>query len=153
MGFGPHQVSSEPPITRSQERKCHNLGMGPELTHVLALPVAPPPPPPPLGRGSNTAIWLIVRDVGRRVERDVRALGPTVSAFIAERTCHLTTLLTDDVPPRHLLRPIHSTGRRRRATLQTAHLFSPLSKQCARATRCTVLIPYTRSFPLRTKTT
>jgi hypothetical protein len=35
-----------------------------------------------------------------------------------------------------------------RATLQTAHLSSPLSKQYARAVRCTVLIvPYTRSFP------
>jgi hypothetical protein len=35
-----------------------------------------------------------------------------------------------------------------RATLQTAHLSNPLWKQCARGTRCTVLIPYTRSFPL-----
>jgi hypothetical protein len=34
-----------------------------------------------------------------------------------------------------------------RATLQTAHLSSPLPKQCARAARCTVFIPCTRSFP------
>jgi hypothetical protein len=35
-----------------------------------------------------------------------------------------------------------------RVTLQMAHLSSPLSKQYARAVRCTVLIiPYTRSFP------
>jgi hypothetical protein len=35
-----------------------------------------------------------------------------------------------------------------RATLQTVHMSSPLSKQCARAARCTVLIiPCTRSFP------
>jgi hypothetical protein len=35
-----------------------------------------------------------------------------------------------------------------RATLQTARLSSPLSKQCARAAWCTVLIiPYMRSFP------
>jgi hypothetical protein len=33
-----------------------------------------------------------------------------------------------------------------RATLQTAHLSSPLPKQCARAAWCTVLIPYARSF-------
>jgi hypothetical protein len=34
-----------------------------------------------------------------------------------------------------------------RLTLQTAHLSSPLSKQCARAAQRTVLIiPYTRSF-------
>jgi hypothetical protein len=35
-----------------------------------------------------------------------------------------------------------------RATLQMAHLSSPMPKQCARAARCTILIPYTRSFPL-----
>jgi hypothetical protein len=40
-----------------------------------------------------------------------------------------------------------------RATLQMAHMSSPLSKQCARAARCTVLIPYTRSFPLRAEAT
>jgi hypothetical protein len=34
-----------------------------------------------------------------------------------------------------------------RVTLQTAHMSSPLSKQCARVARCTMLIiPYTRSF-------
>jgi hypothetical protein len=44
MGFGPHQVGSGPPITRSQERKCRNLGMGPVLTHVQALSGAPPLP-------------------------------------------------------------------------------------------------------------
>jgi hypothetical protein len=38
-----------------------------------------------------------------------------------------------------------------RATLQTAHLSSPLLKQCARAARCSVLIPYTRSFPCATR--
>jgi hypothetical protein len=110
MGFGPHQVSSGPPITRSRERKCHNLGMGPGLTRVLALSEAPPPPH---GRGSNAAIWLIIHDVGRRAEHDVRALGYAASAFIVERTRRLSTLLTDDVPPQHLLRPIHSASKRR----------------------------------------
>jgi hypothetical protein len=39
-----------------------------------------------------------------------------------------------------------------RATLQTAHLSSLLSKQCAHAIRCTVLIiPYMRSFPCTTR--
>jgi hypothetical protein len=67
----------------------------------------------PLGRGSNAATWLIVRDIGQRVEHDVRALGRTASAFIAERTRRLSTLLTGEVPPRHLLCPVHSAGRRR----------------------------------------
>jgi hypothetical protein len=43
----------------------------------------------------------------------VRALGRAASAFIVERTRRLSTLLTDYVPLRHLLRPVHSTGRRR----------------------------------------
>jgi hypothetical protein len=85
--------------------------MGPGLTCVLALSVAPPHPP--LGQGSNAATWLIVRDVGQQVERDVRALSRAASAFIAERTRRLSTLLIDDVAPRHLLRPVHSAGRRR----------------------------------------
>ena len=67
----------------------------------------------PLGRGSNTATWLIVCDVGQWAEHDVRALGRAASTFIAERTRRLSTLLTGDVPPRHLLRPVHSAGRRR----------------------------------------
>jgi hypothetical protein len=67
----------------------------------------------PLGRGSNAATWLIVRDVGQRAEHDVRALGYAASAFIAKRTCRMSTLLTGDVSPRHLLRPVHSAGRRR----------------------------------------
>jgi hypothetical protein len=50
----------------------------------------------------------------------------------------MSTLLTDDVPPRCAPK----------ATLQTAHLSSSLPKQCARAVRCTVLIPWARSFPL-----
>jgi hypothetical protein len=44
IGFGPHQVSSEPPTTRSRERKCRDLGMGPVLTRVQALSGAPPLP-------------------------------------------------------------------------------------------------------------
>jgi hypothetical protein len=67
----------------------------------------------PLGRGSNADTWLIVRDVGQWAEDDVRALGRVASAFIVERICRLSTLLTSDVSPRHLLRPVHSAGRRR----------------------------------------
>jgi hypothetical protein len=67
----------------------------------------------PLGRRSNAASWLIVRDVGQRAERDIRALSRAASAFIAEGTRRLSTLLTGDVPPRHLLRPVHSAGRHR----------------------------------------
>ena len=47
IGFGPHQVGSGPPITRSRERKCRNLGIGPVLTRVQALSGAPPLPARP----------------------------------------------------------------------------------------------------------
>jgi hypothetical protein len=61
------------------------------------------------------------------------------------------TLLTDDVPHDiYYVLSIPLAGDIR-ATLQTAHLSSPLPKQCARAARCAVLIPYTRSFPLHTE--
>jgi hypothetical protein len=143
-------VSSEPPITRSREGKCDNLGTGPELMRVLALSVAPPPP---LGQGSNAAIWLIVCDVGQQAERDVRALSRAASAFIAERTRRLSTLLWMMCPHDiYCVLSIPLAGGAR-ATLQTAQLSSPLSKQCACVARCTVLIPYTRSFPLRNEAT
>jgi hypothetical protein len=67
----------------------------------------------PLGRRSNAASWLIVCNIGQRAERDIRALSRATSAFIMEGTRRLSTLLTGDVPPRHLLRPVHSAGRRR----------------------------------------
>jgi hypothetical protein len=46
---------------------------------------------------------MLPRDVSQRAEPDVRSLGRTVSAFIAERTRRLSTLLIGDVPPQHLL--------------------------------------------------
>jgi hypothetical protein len=66
-----------------------------------------------VGQRSNATSWLIVRDVGQRAERDIRALSCAASAFIAEGTRRLSALLAGDVPPRHLLRPVHSAGRRR----------------------------------------
>jgi hypothetical protein len=70
-------------------------------------------PRSPLGRGPNAATWLIARDVGQRTEHDVRALDRVASAFITERMHRLSTLLSGDVPLRHLMCPVHSAGRRR----------------------------------------
>jgi hypothetical protein len=67
----------------------------------------------PLRRRPDAAVWLAARDVRQRAEPDVRPLGRAVSAFIAERTRRLSTLLTGDVPPQHFLHPVHSAGRRR----------------------------------------
>jgi hypothetical protein len=66
----------------------------------------------PLRRSPDAAAWHLARDISYRAEPDVRPLGRAVSAFIAERTRRLSTLLTGDVPPQHLMRPVHSTGRR-----------------------------------------
>jgi hypothetical protein len=102
----------------------------------------------PLGQWSNTATWLIVRDVGQRAVHDVRALGRAISAFIAEGTRRLSALLTGNVPPRHLMRHVHSAGRRRQGRPADGAPVQSLVKLCARAVRRTVLtIPCTRSFP------
>jgi hypothetical protein len=70
-------------------------------------------------------MWPTVRDVSQRVEPDVRPLG---HAFIAEEArrlsswqvmCRLnikyalSTPLTSDVPPQHLMCPVHSADERR----------------------------------------
>jgi hypothetical protein len=65
-----------------------------------------------LGRGPNTATWLIARDVGQRAEHDVRTLGRAASTFIAEGMHRLPTLLIGDVPLRHLMCHVHSADRR-----------------------------------------
>jgi hypothetical protein len=64
---------------------------------------------PPKQRPAAVA-WLVACDISQRAEPDV---SHAVSAFIAERTRRLPTLLTGDVPPQHLMRPVHSAGRRR----------------------------------------
>jgi hypothetical protein len=102
----------------------------------------------PLRQRPNAPTWLIARDISQRAGPDVRPLDRADSAFITERTRRLSTLLTGDVPPQHLLRPVHSTGRRRQGHLADGAPVQSTIKQCARATRRTVLIiPYTRSFP------
>jgi hypothetical protein len=71
-----------------------------------------------------------------------------VSAFIAERTRRLSTLLTGDVPPQHLMRPVHSTSRRRQGHPAVGAPVQSIVKQCTCAAGRTVLIiPYKRSFP------
>jgi hypothetical protein len=78
-----------------------------------------------------TAMWLVTRDVSQRVEPDARPLGRAVSAFIAERTRRLSTLLTGDVPPQHLMRPVHFAGRRRQGHPADGVSVQSIIKQCA----------------------
>jgi hypothetical protein len=52
----------------------------------------------PLRRRPAAATWLVARDISQWAEPNVRPLGHAVSAFIAEETRRLSTLLTGDVP-------------------------------------------------------
>jgi hypothetical protein len=69
-----------------------------------------------LRRSPNAATWHGARDVSQRAEPDVRPLGCTTSAFIADKARRLSIPLAGDVPPRNLMSPVHSTGRRRAAS-------------------------------------
>jgi hypothetical protein len=66
----------------------------------------------PLRRRPDAATWPTARDVSQRVEPDVRPLGRVAFAFIADKARHLSISLAGDVPPRHLMSHVHSTGRR-----------------------------------------
>jgi hypothetical protein len=66
----------------------------------------------PLRRSPDAATWHGARDVSQWVEPDVRPLGRAASAFIADKARRLSNPLLGDVPPRHLMSPILSTGRR-----------------------------------------
>jgi hypothetical protein len=66
----------------------------------------------PLRRRPDAAAWPTVRDVCQQVEPDVRLLGRASSAFIADKARRLSIPLAGDVPPQHLMCPVHSTGRR-----------------------------------------
>jgi hypothetical protein len=102
----------------------------------------------PLRRRPDAPTWLVARDISQRAEPDVKPLDHADSAFITEGTRRLSTLLTGDMPPQHLLRLVHSAGRRHQGHPADDAPVQSTIKQCARATRRTVLIiPYTRSFP------
>jgi hypothetical protein len=65
-----------------------------------------------LRRSPDAATWQCARDVSQRAEPDVRPLGRATVAFIADKARRLSIPLAGDVPPRHLMSPVHSTGRR-----------------------------------------
>jgi hypothetical protein len=102
----------------------------------------------PLRRRPDATMWFVAHDVSQRAEPDARPLGRAVSAFIAERTRRLSTLLTGDVPLQHLMQPVHSASKRRQGHPADGVPVQSIVKQCARAAGCTVsIIAYTRSFP------
>jgi hypothetical protein len=102
-------VRSGPPTARSRDGEYPGLGQGRtgvRRRHLLGL--CPVRFRSPLRRRPDAAMWPIARDVSQRAEPDVRPLGHAIS-----KTRRLSALLTGDVPPRHLMCPVHSAGRRR----------------------------------------
>jgi hypothetical protein len=121
------------------------LSKGLVLTRVQALSCALALP---AQAESQCCHMVVARDISQRAEPDVRPLGRAVSTFIAERMRRLSALLTDDVPPRHLMRHVHSVSRRRQGHPTDGVPIQSAVKQCAGAARRTMtIIPYTRSFP------
>jgi hypothetical protein len=91
-----------------------------------------------LRRSPDVATWHGARDVSQRAEPNVRPLGCAVSTFIVDKACRLSIPLADDVPHRHLMSPVHSTGRRCAASafnepcpFRGQAVTSPFRRRCA----------------------
>jgi hypothetical protein len=87
--------------TRALPWKGSGAGMCPEL--------APRSPP---RQGPATAAWLVAHDVSRREESDVGLLEPRSHCIYCRKDVSPATKPTNDVPSRHLMRPVLSAGRR-----------------------------------------
>jgi hypothetical protein len=116
MGSGPLSVGVRAPhsgVLGFWDRECPGLDRG--QAGVRSRHVSGPyrirfrSPP---RRRPDAATWPTSRDVSQRAEPDVRPLGRAASAFVADKACRLSIPLAGDVPPRHLMSPVHSTGRR-----------------------------------------
>jgi hypothetical protein len=81
----------------------------------------------PLRRRPAAAAWLMARSVSQRAEPDVGPLKPRGLCIYCGQDAPPATMLTDDVPSQHLMRPVHSAGDDVRVILQTARLSSLLS--------------------------
>jgi hypothetical protein len=114
----------------------------------------------PLRRRPDAATWPTARDISQRAEPDVRPLG---YAFIAEEArrlsswqvmCRLSikyalsTPLTSDVPPQHLMCPVHSADGRQPGHPAGGVPVCSDGRQYARAAAYTMLI-ITRTLPVK----
>jgi hypothetical protein len=102
----------------------------------------------PRGWRPAAAVWLVTRDISQRAEPYVRPLKPRGLCIYCGEDAPPATMLTDDVPSRHLMRPVLSAGRRRQGHPADGAPVQSVVKKCARAMQHTVLtIPCARSFP------
>ena len=97
-------------------------------------------------RRPDAATWPTACDVSQRAELDVRPPGYAASAFIEDKTRHRSIALAGDVPPPHLMRPVHSAGRRRPVRSTGDMLGHSTSRQHTHTAACAMLI-ITRTLP------
>jgi hypothetical protein len=100
----------------------------------------------PLRRSPDAATWHATCDVSQRAEPDVRPLGYATSVFIADKARRLSIPLVGGVPPLHLLRPVHSAGRRRPVHSAGGVPVHSTGRRYAHTAACTTLI-ITRTLP------
>jgi hypothetical protein len=93
-----------------------------------------------LRRRPDATAWPTARDVSQRAEPDVRLLGRASYAFIADKARRLSIPLAGDVPPQHLMCPIHSANGRRPDHPAGGVPLHSVGRQYARAAAYTVLI-------------
>jgi hypothetical protein len=94
----------------------------------------------PLRRSPDAATWHGARDVSQRAEPDLRPLGRAASIFIADKARRLSIPLAGDVPPRHLMSPVHSADGRRPGHPAGGVPVHSTSRQYARVVAYTMLI-------------
>jgi hypothetical protein len=100
----------------------------------------------PPRRRPDAVAWSTARDVSQQAEPDVRPLGYAASTFIEDKACRLSIPLAGGVPPLHLLRPVHSAGRRRPVHSAGGVPVHSTGRRHAHTTACTTLI-ITRTLP------
>jgi hypothetical protein len=105
----------------------------------------------PPRRRPDAATWPTASDVSQRAKPDVRPLGCTTFAFIADKAHRLSIPLAGDVPPLHLLSPVHSTDRRCAASafikacpFHWQAATSPFCRRRACPFHCQAVHPYCR---------
>jgi hypothetical protein len=91
-------------------------------------------------RRPDAVTWPTARDVSQRAEPDVRPLGYAASAFIEGKAHRLSIPLAGGVPPLHLMRHVHSVGRRRPVHSAGGVPVHSTGRRHAHTTACTTLI-------------
>jgi hypothetical protein len=99
------------------------------LARVQALPCVLTLP----AKVEAAATWLVARDISQRAEPDVRPVNLRGLCIYCGEDTPTATMLTDNVPSWHLMRPVLSAGRRRQGHSADGTPIQSVVKQCARA--------------------